>query len=1692
MKTIKLLLPFSILSLLLVSVSVFAALGDRYSVRMTVHMASGEVAEQVVNKSEGETLNIIAKPQTGFKSQVLVDGEIVIEGQVNKATRYRLTVIAGHFVEIYYLRDSVGSELQIGRFIDSEVEGLGYRTTSGLTGKTNQKGEFQYSAGDDVEFFIGNISLGSVSTKGVITPFDFSGSEVKIARLMQTVDYDAQPNNGILISGESYDIAKQYPLEIKDFSYESNVAQDMLLDLSKGSLTGGYSPVYSLHAQQHAVSSLALEELKDSYISPLDNIDSDSVKLLFSKYVFGHPDIYKVRGESGHLIDDIHARVKLYAFDVMYSKIMDAEAVLLWRKFKNVEYQNELWHGGVGAAFDVKSLSDTLTSFNKLAGTDSELINALSGAEQSAVKEILKTSSSPVFKKIAEEALGIGSVLLDPASGISHITKQVIDLGIDLKSSYDIANIVIEMNSYFVARKLFESYIYHGFERYQLTEFIPVKAKEVLRPSTDYLGLGIIGGDLEYSVDLTTKYFRAMEAAVNRMYWSLNKVYTFNNQTYFRNANTENYLKEFEQVTVSFHNADLESISSSEDSVKVLCVDIENNSYISLSNVTPFFGIGKKENELSYALDTIKLEPREEERRVCFDAHFNKSDIQFANPEGDKLPIYIQIFTLTNQGQDVLLGESIGTIGINENSIKNVANKPIVALLNWSIDGANVSISTEGTTVGESYGELTYSWLQVSGPEVDFVQTKEGINFVVPEMDQAQASVTFGFKVELKSEEDAQGIALEELITTFRTFDNDVEYFLQFNSSSESLIDGSFIELGRPYTKTWKVTNISNLDLYSVSLRADSSMTQIVDDGISPAFIGTWKQGETITFTTQLTAPEKLGQSLTSNWKVWKFKVNGESIPYKGGNREAFLSYNLNLKESGNISFDSGVAIFDVSGGFRLGWNSATGIVTHYELYRSTSNGTLGPLIYSGPRTSHNDSGLTSGSRYYYTVKACNDKSCINGTQDDKDYIVDQVSSGSINLSSSDFVIGLGDSSDHQISWSTNLNVLNLTYETSGAGKASVGHVDLADEDLLIYAFSNATSGELTLITLKFTVLNPTTNQQEIIEKVIRIQMESDGSELNLFSAQITGLTPRTAVVGEQQTFIVNGVDLPSTIAMSLSGANCGSAYSITATSARLDCTAFTAGSYQFYVAPVSGQPAVSGAESLFVTVSSTLVDNIPTISYNTASNQTYSGSSFDLNITATDDIGLNLVAGAVYSSGGSYSSVNFGDNVNGTNITKGYSVNISSLSDGNYKIKLLSQDTNGQSSSAVWFYFSKGGSNQSFDLGTVSNLNATNGVYTNKVRVTWGSVTGATSYLVYRCSNTLISSCTQISQSSTLSYDDFGASPNTIYYYRIKAVNSGGTSSFSEYNAGTLSEDAVIPVTNAPVASDGSYFDKIYITWNVVAGADILYRVYRCETSSTNSCLLVSTRTNTSFNDKDYNAVQAGNTYYYRIKILSGTVEGNFSAYDTGFLGAVASTVQAPIASLGSYGNKVTVSWAHVTGAKKYEIYACDNFRTYPYEVLNASGCRGVVRQSAFSGDDGSIVTQTDDSVATPGVKYWYYVRAENNVGWGEFSEKSNSGYVGLSSPLVPTIDTTTYDDSWVKLFVFDPGDHGAEFYELFRCTTTSTESCISINNNSPYEGYYDTGIAPNTDYYYRAKSVNYLGNKSAFGNYNIGRISQ
>jgi len=133
------------------------------------------------------------------------------------------------------------NSVSVGTFTDAGVvSGLQYRTAT-QSGVTDSNGNFLYMSGETVTFSIGNIVLGQVAASPTLNTFALVGMTppltslgvtnktpqarlfqraINISVLLQTLDDDSNPTNGIAIPSQSIELAANTTLNFNKQLYE--------------------------------------------------------------------------------------------------------------------------------------------------------------------------------------------------------------------------------------------------------------------------------------------------------------------------------------------------------------------------------------------------------------------------------------------------------------------------------------------------------------------------------------------------------------------------------------------------------------------------------------------------------------------------------------------------------------------------------------------------------------------------------------------------------------------------------------------------------------------------------------------------------------------------------------------------------------------------------------------------------------------------------------------------------------------------------------------------------------------------------------------------------------------------------------------------------------------------------------------------------------------------------------------------------------------------------------------------------------------------------------------------------------------------------------------------------------------------------------------------------------------------------
>ena len=146
-----------------------------------------------------------------------------------------------------------------GVLIDSAIEGV-YFESETQSGTTDSNGKFTFKQGEVVDFYIGDVLLGSALGDDLITPINFVSGAVdetdpqvtNILRFVQALDDDSNPDNGIFVSNNTRNALKD---QVLDFSLNEADFESAFNGLSSAVL-GNISLVSVSDARAHFVDSV--------------------------------------------------------------------------------------------------------------------------------------------------------------------------------------------------------------------------------------------------------------------------------------------------------------------------------------------------------------------------------------------------------------------------------------------------------------------------------------------------------------------------------------------------------------------------------------------------------------------------------------------------------------------------------------------------------------------------------------------------------------------------------------------------------------------------------------------------------------------------------------------------------------------------------------------------------------------------------------------------------------------------------------------------------------------------------------------------------------------------------------------------------------------------------------------------------------------------------------------------------------------------------------------------------------------------------------------------------------------------------------------------------------------------------------------------------------------------------------------
>ena len=339
------------------------------------------------------------------------------------------------------------------------------------------------------------------------------------------------------------------------------------------------------------------------------------------------------------------------------------------------------------------------------------------------------------------------------------------------------------------------------------------------------------------------------------------------------------------------------------------------------------------------------------------------------------------------------------------------------------------------------------------------------------------------------------------------------------------------------------------------------------------------------------------------------------------------------------------------------------------------------------------------------------------------------------------------------------------------------------------------------------------------------------------------------------------------------------------------------------------------------------------------------------------------------------------------------------------------------------------------------------------KPKLTWAAVDGAAKYEIYR-STQQSTGYSLLGTTTSTSYVNTGAAAGKTYYYKVCAVNSAGTSAYSNIVSGRAK--AAIPAAPRVTIGNSSASGKPQLTWAAVDGA-AKYEIYRSTQQSTGFTLL-GTTTSTSYVNT---GAAVGKTYYYKVRALN--VDGAAGAYSSTVSGAAKAVAPAAPTVTMTYsdGGKPKLTWSAVSGAASYRVYRSES-RGTGYSLLGTTTSTSYV-------NTGAAVGKT----------YYYRVKAVNSAGTSAYSNIV-SGTARTPAPAAPVLKGGTSSASGKPQLTWAAVD-GAAKYDVYR--SNSADGTFSKVGSTDKTTYVNTGAVKGVTYFYKIRAVGASG-ASGFSN--------
>jgi RHS repeat-associated protein len=238
-------------------------------------------------------------------------------------------------------------------------------------------------------------------------------------------------------------------------------------------------------------------------------------------------------------------------------------------------------------------------------------------------------------------------------------------------------------------------------------------------------------------------------------------------------------------------------------------------------------------------------------------------------------------------------------------------------------------------------------------------------------------------------------------------------------------------------------------------------------------------------------------------------------------------------------------------------------------------------------------------------------------------------------------------------------------------------------------------------------------------------------------------------------------------------------------------------------------------------------------------------------------------------------------------------------------------------------------------------------------------------------------------------SYNDTGLANGTEYYYRLRATNTAGDSSYSsEANASTWGPPGAPSALNVTPASG----TQLNLTWNDNSGNETGFKVERKTESGGSWSEITTTAANaTGYNDT---GLSGGTTYYYRVRATNSVGDSSYTD-EASALVPVPPAAPSALKASPTSGTVVDLTWTD------------NSSNETGFKIERKTGSGGSWSEITTTSANATSYSDTGRSTLTA---YYYRIRATNLAGDSAYSSETATVTQGATNVTNGSI-AYTYD---------------------------------------------------------------------------------